>query len=157
LAFARNMKRRTAHRLLFAGTVYCVGFLLYCGSASRPFLISPGFVTEANVPPDALPAVGRIQTDYRMGRKLKFSLPAYFEMLRTPSKHKVRNVVTRYPMDDAVLIQDLNTKFEVALLNLGDSTARDWIQGPSGPGLNTTCFKGKVIGKAVSGKRRQHP
>jgi hypothetical protein len=78
---------------------------------------------------------------------MKFSLPAYFEVLRTPSKHKVRNVVTRYHMEDAVLIQDLNTKFEVALLNLGDRPAHKWVQGPSGPGLNSVCFKGKVIGE----------
>jgi hypothetical protein len=98
------------------------------------------------VPSDALPEVVRIQSHYRMGQKLKFTLPAYFEMLRSPSKHRVLNVVTRYPMDDAVLIQDRNAMFEVALLNLGDAPARRWIQGPSGPGLNITYFRGKVIG-----------
>jgi hypothetical protein len=145
--FARNMKRRTAHRLLFGGIVFCVGILLYCGSALRPFFVSPGFTTEANVPSDAIPAVRRIQTSFRMGQRLKFSFPAYLEVLRSPSKHTVRNVVTRYPMEDAVLIQDLNTEVEVALLNLGDAPARNWVQGASGTGLNTTYFKGKVIGE----------
>jgi hypothetical protein len=140
------MRRKTAFCLLFAGIVLSIGFLLYCGSALRPFLVSPRIVTEANVPSGALPAVVRIQSHYRMGQKLKFSLPAYFEVLRSPSKHKVRNVVTRYPMDDAVLIQDQNAMFEVALLNLGGAPAPRWVQGPSGSGLNTTYFKGKRIG-----------
>jgi hypothetical protein len=81
-----------------------------------------------------------------MGDRLKFSLPAYVEMLRTPSKHRVQDIVTRYPMDDAVLIQDPNAMFEVALLNLGEAPARRWVQGPSGNGLNTTFFKGRRIG-----------
>ncbi|MEP4079654.1 hypothetical protein [Haloferula sp.] len=113
------MKQRTGHCILIAGIALCIGFFLYCGSALRPFLVVPGFTTEANVPTDAIPAARKLQKQFRMDQKLKFNLPAYLEILRTPSRHKVRNVVTRYPMENAVLIQDLNSEVEVALLNLG--------------------------------------
>ena len=114
------MKKRNAHRLFAIGISFCLGCFIYCGSALRPFLISPQFITEEDVPPDAIPMVENIQKTFRMGLKPRFSFPAYVELLMTPSRHKVRSVVTRYPMENAVLIQDLNTGSEVSLKLLGD-------------------------------------
>ncbi|MCW1884862.1 hypothetical protein OKA04_08990 [Luteolibacter flavescens] len=138
------MKRTTANRFLFAGVALSLVSLLYCGSALRPFLISPILVIEANVPRDAFPLAGSVYMDYGMGKRLKFDLDAYVDMLKEPSRHKVRNVVVRYPMDDAVLVQDLNKDYEIMLLNLEDPPERLW-RISSGGSLHATWFRGKLI------------